>query len=84
MNIENIKSQVKAAIEGDTTLQRQVEAGVEKHRVNFREYIQLNPKSNFEEWKTKIEASVNKSAQEELMAIGLFLLALDEFNHENL
>lgn len=84
MNIENVKAQVKEAVKGDPFFQKQIEAGMEKHRVIFREYIELHPKSNFEEWKAKIEGTVNRHASQEIMAIGIFLLALDEFNHENL
>lgn len=84
MSIQNIKQKVKEGFESVDSkefLEKQIENGVEKHRRNFREYITVNPESNFDEWKGKIEASVNVNTtkNDEIVVIGLFLLALDEF-----
>jgi len=84
MELEKFKSQLKEKILTDFpggTLEKEITKGVDRHKLNFREYISLNPKSNFEEWKSKLESSVNIETVNpgELLMIGLFLLALDEF-----
>ncbi|MBG0514564.1 hypothetical protein [Elizabethkingia meningoseptica] len=85
MDLEQFKSVLKIQIKNEYPngfLQERITMGIEKHRKNFREYISLNPKSNLQEWKEKIERSVNTETTNpnELLVIGIFLLALDEFN----
>ncbi len=87
MNIQLLKDQVRAAfadVDSSEFLQLQIEKGAEKHRRNFREFHAMHPECTFEEWRQKLEASVDMHNTEDRMAIGVFLLALDEFNHENL
>ncbi|MFL9835017.1 hypothetical protein [Chryseobacterium terrae] len=84
MSIQSIKQKVKEGFEtvdSKEFMENQINLGVEKHRRNFREYITINPESNFDEWKLKLEASVNSNttSNQEIVVIGLFLLALDEF-----
>lgn len=85
MELEKFKSQLNETIASEFPggfMEEQITKGVDKHRLNFEEYISLNPWSNFEEWKSKIENSVNLETTNpgQLLSIGLFLLALDEFN----
>lgn len=88
MNIQQLKTDVKEAfanVDSAEFLRVQIEKGVEKHRRNFLDYIALHPKSTFMEWKQKNEEiNVNTTDNNDIMAQGIFLLALDEFNHENL
>jgi len=84
MDLEQFKSALKTQIKTEYPngfLQDKITKGIEKHRNNFREYMALNPNSNFTEWKEKLENSVNiqTTSPNELLSIGLFLLALDEF-----
>lgn len=84
MDIENFKSQIRETIAKDFPggfMEFHITNGVEKHRTNYREYISLNPWSSFEEWKSKLEKSVNTETINagDLLSIGLFLLSLDEF-----
>ena len=84
MELEKFKSQLRETIATDFpggTIQKEIENGVEKHERNYREYISLNPWSNVAEWKSKLEESVNIDTVNpgELLSIGLFLLALDDF-----
>lgn len=84
MELEKFKSQLRETIEKDFPegfMAESIEKGVKKHKRNYEEYISLNPWSNFEEWKEKIESSVNLQTLNpgELLSIGLFLLALDQF-----
>lgn len=87
MNIQQLKTHVKEAfanVDSAEYLQLQIEKGIEKHRREFRQQQMQNPGITFEEWKAEIESSVNPNAQQDHMAIGIYLLALDECNHENI
>ena len=87
MNIQLLKDQVRAAfadVESSEFLQMQIEKEAKKHRRNFSEFHAKNPGITFEEWRQKLEASVDMHNTKDRMAIGVFLLALDELNHENL
>lgn len=83
MEVETFKNQLKETIKKEFpggVLEQKIAEGVQKHSLNFREYISLNPLSNFAEWKFKVENSVNIETLNpgELLSIGIFLLALDE------
>lgn len=89
MNTQKLREQVRAAfndVESAEFLDLQIEKGIDKHRRNFLEYIAKYPDSNFEVWRKQTEQNVNTNIcnSEEAMAIGIFLLSLDEMNHENL
>lgn len=84
MELEKFKSQLKETIATDFPggiIEKEIAKGVDKHRVNYKEYITLNPWSNIGEWKQKLENSVNIETINpgELLSIGIFLLALDDF-----
>lgn len=84
MELEKFKSQLKETITTEFPggfLEEQILKGIDKHRINYNEYISLNPWSNFQEWKEKIESSVNLQTTNpgQLLIIGIFLLALDDF-----
>ena len=84
MKLEKFKSQLRETITTDFpggTIEKEIAKGVDRHKLNYREYIFLNPLSNFAEWKSKLENSVNIDTVNpgELLSIGLFLLALDDF-----
>lgn len=84
MKLETFKSKLRKTIKTDFpggVLENQIALGVEKHSKNYKEYITLNPHSNLEEWKQKIEETVNTETLNpgELLSIGIFLLALDDF-----
>lgn len=85
--IEQIKEKVRAAfedVESKEFLDITVRSGVAKHRRNYEEFKTKYPHETFEFWKTSILLSVNlnSTSKEEIMSIGIFLLALDEFNPE--
>ena len=85
MNIQNLKNDVRAAFEGVESkdfLQSRIEFCLESQRRDFQDYMKENPGSNFGEWKERVEKSVNQHAKESFMEIGVFLLALDEFNED--
>ncbi len=86
MNIQDIKTKVKEAfsdVESEEFLQEQIKRGVEKHRRNWREFSNLHPCKDFAFWKKKNEEiNINSTNNEEIMGIGIFLLALDEFEKE--
>ncbi len=86
MTPEQIKIKVKNAfsnVESEEFLQEQIKKGVEKHRRNYREFKALNPDKDFEFWKkSNEEINVNTTNNNEIMAMGFFLLALEEFNPE--
>lgn len=83
---EALKAQVKEAfadVESEAFLQEQIKKGIEKHRLNWREFKTLNPNKDFDFWKKKNEEiNFNTTSTGEMMAMGIFLLALDEFEKE--
>lgn len=86
--IEKIKEKVQAAfddVESKEFLEKTVKNSVEKHRRNFAEFKAQKPNESFEFWKTNILLSVNLNStnKDEIMSIGIFLLALDEFAKEH-
>ncbi len=87
MTPEQIKIKVKEAYENVDSgefLQIQIRKGVEKHRQNFREFKALNPEKDFFYWKKRNEEiNINSTSNKEIMAMGIFLLALDEFKPDD-
>ena len=85
--IEKIKEKVQAAfedVESKEFLEKTVKNGVEKHRLNYQAFTKNNPNRSFEFWKIEVLFSVNlkTTSKDEIMSIGIFLLALDEFEKE--
>ncbi|MGC5744408.1 hypothetical protein [Chryseobacterium sp. NFX27] len=83
MNIEQIKEKVKLAytdVDSIEFLETQIQKGVEKHRRNYREFKALNPDKDFAYWKKRNEEiNLNTTNNSEVIAMGIFLLALDKF-----
>lgn len=86
MSLQDIKTRVKEAftgVESEGFLQEQINKGIEKHRLNYREFKAINPEKDFTSWKIKNEEiNINSNDNSEIMAMGIFLLALDEFEKE--
>lgn len=87
MTPEQIKIKVKESfenVESKEFLEKQIKRGVEKHRLNYREFKTLNPDKDFNYWKMRNEQiNVNSTNNAEIMAMGIFLLALDEFKPDD-
>lgn len=87
MTPEQLKQKVKEAfsgVESEEFLQLKISECLAGHRTAFRRYIEKYPESSFEEWKNEaVEACGNyQNNNNEILAIGIFLLALDEFEKE--
>ena len=83
MTPEQIKTKVKEAFSGvdsEEFLQKQIKIGIQKHRKNYEIFKENNPEKDFNFWKRKNEEiNINTTNNQEIMAMGIFLLALDEF-----
>ena len=83
MTPEQIKTKVKEAFSGvdsEDFLQEQIKIGIQKHRKNYEIFKENNPEKDLIFWKTKNEEiNINTTNNQEIMAMGIFLLALDEF-----
>ncbi|WP_313373794.1 hypothetical protein [Chishuiella sp.] len=64
-------------------LEEKIKEGVKRHEEYFSVWKNNYPSGTLQEWKSLNEASVNINTTDnsEILAIGIFLLALDEFNH---
>ncbi len=85
MTTEQIKTRVRDSFEDVDSkdfLQLKIKEGVERHEKHFSIWKNINPNGTLQEWKSLNEASVNLKSTDnsEIMAIGIFLLAMDEFN----
>ncbi|MET3035847.1 hypothetical protein ABXT08_07090 [Chryseobacterium sp. NRRL B-14859] len=80
---DQIKEKVKEAYsdpESKFFLDKQIEKEVERHRRNYREFKALNPDKDFTCWKKmNEEININTTNNSEVIAMGIFLLALDKF-----
>ncbi|ANF51727.1 hypothetical protein A0O34_14980 [Chryseobacterium glaciei] len=87
MTAEQIKIKVKEAYEnvdsGDF-LQLKIKQQVELHRINFKRFKEVYPDKDFEYWKYYNEAmNINSTNNQEIMAMGIYFLALDEFKPDD-
>lgn len=86
MTPEQIKQKVKQAftnVNSAEFLQEQIRKGVNQHRMNFREFKAVNPDKSFKTWKERNEKiEIDHSDDQTVMARGIFLLSLDEFEKE--
>ena len=87
MDTEKIKQKVKEAfseVDSEAFLQIKIKEGIKKHQQNFTEFKTLHPDQSFAHWKQRNidNVNLNSTNNTEIMAIGIFLLALDEFNPE--
>lgn len=85
MTIKQIKTHVKQSfidVDSEDFLKLQIKDGVRRHKEHFAVWQVNNPHGTCQLWKNINEKAVNLNAinKEEIMAIGIFLLALDEFN----
>ena len=84
MNKDKLKEDVRngfISVDSKEFFEKKVKEGIEQHKMNFREFKLLNPDKDFNAWKNENVARINENAstKEELMAIGIFLIALDQF-----
>ena len=82
-----IKTKVKEAyenVESGDFLQMKVMEAVEQHRQNYRRHKAAHPDQTFDSWKKQNEnVNINSTNNQEIMAMGIFLLALDEFKPDD-
>lgn len=87
MIADQIKEKVKAAYsdpESKIFLEEQISKGVDKHRRNYLEFKALNPDKDFAYWKKQNEEiNINTTNNSEVIAMGIFLLALDMFHPDD-
>lgn len=87
MTPKQIKIKVKEAyenVESGEFLQMKVKEAVEQHRQNYRKYKEIHPDVTFDSWKKQNEnININSTNNQEIMAMGIFLLALDEFKPDD-
>lgn len=87
MTPEQIKIKVKEAYENVDSgeyLQIQIQKVVDQHRQNYKKYKALNPDKDFDSWKEQNEViNINSTNNQEIIAIGIFFLALDEFKPDD-
>lgn len=86
MTIEQIKTRVRDSFEDVDSkefLEEKIKEGVKRHEEHFSVWKNNHSSGTHQEWKSLNEASVNLNTTDnsEILAIGIFLLALDEFNH---
>ena len=85
MTTEQIKTRVRDSFEDVDSkefLQLKIKEGVKRHEEQFSVWKNNHPSGTLQEWKSLNEASINLNStnNSEILAIGIFLLALDEFN----
>ena len=85
MTTEQIKTRVRDSFEDVDSkefLQLKIKEGVKRHEEHFSVWKNNHPSGTLQEWKSLNEASINLNStnNSEILAIGIFLLALDEFN----
>lgn len=87
MTPEQIKIKVKEAyenVESGEFLQMKVKEAVEQHRQNYRKHKANHQDETFDSWKKQNEnININSTNNQEIMAMGIFLLALDEFKPDD-
>ncbi|MCW2463383.1 hypothetical protein [Elizabethkingia anophelis] len=89
MNYDEIKHQVREnfkSVDSEEFLQIQINKGRERHISDCRIYLNDHPDETFDDWKAKVMGGINQNAttNTEIMAIGLWLLALDTINPEDI
>jgi|GEM_PF-1211803 len=89
MNLQtkNLKEQVKKAfigVESEEYLNNRITKVKCRLSESFCEYMKKHPVSNFREWSEKFikELNYNSTVSDEIMAIGISLLALDQLEHD--
>ncbi len=87
MTPSQIKTKVKEAyenVESGEFLQMKIKEAVEQHRQNYKKYKAIYPDETFDSWKKQNEnININSTNNQEIMAMGIFLLALDEFKPDD-
>ena len=82
MHYEIIKTQVKEAfvgVDSEAFLQLKIKEAAEMHAKYFQKYLKEKRNGTLEHWKEITQKSINVFAQNEIMPIGIFLLALDHY-----
>ena len=85
MTTAQIKSRVRESFEevdSKDFLEMKIKEQVKIHQRNFQKWKLNCPEGDIETWKVFNSESVNLNTNDnnEVLAIGIFLLALDEFN----
>lgn len=87
MTPAQIKIKVKEAyenVESGEFLQMKIKEAVEQHRQNYRKFKAIHPDKTFDSWKAQNEdININSTNNQEIMAMGIFFLALDEFKPDD-
>lgn len=87
MTPEQIKNKVKEAYENVDSgefLQLKIKEQVETHRINFKRFKVLYPDKDFAFWKKYNEdININSTSNQEIRAMGIYFLALDEFKPDD-
>lgn len=81
MHYETIKTQVKEAfvgVDSEAFLQLKIKEAAELHAKDFQKYLKENRNGTLEHWKEITLKSINVFSNE-IMPIGIFLLALDQY-----
>lgn len=82
MNLEHIKTTVRNAfadVESEEFLQQKLNNQVEGHKKSYETFKKKNPDKSFLEWKKQMEdINISTNNNSEILAIGIYLLALDE------
>lgn len=86
MTPDQIKQKVKEGyvdLDSLEFLNLQIAKGVDRHRDNYQVFKSNNPTKDFAFWKKKNEEiNAGTTNTNEIIAIGVFLLALDELEKE--
>ncbi|WP_418124289.1 hypothetical protein ACNFU2_06595 [Chryseobacterium sp. PTM-20240506] len=82
MDIEHIKKTVQNAfsdVDSVEFLQVKLSNQVEAHKITYEKFKKKNPDIDFTEWKNQMEdINTKTNNNSEILAIGIYLLALDE------
>jgi len=87
MDIEIIKKTVQNAfsdVDSEEFLQVKLKNQVEAHKIAFEKFKKKNPDKDFTEWKKQmIDINTKTNNNSEILAIGIYLLALDELKPDD-
>lgn len=88
MDLEQIKKTVQNAfsdVDSEEFLQIKLKNQVDAHKLNYEKYRKRNPDKDFFSWRKQAEEEINTKTNNnsEILAIGIYLLALDELKPDD-
>lgn len=87
MDIEHIKKTVQNAfsdVDSEEFLQVKLTNQIEAHKMAYAKFKKKNPEKDLTEWKNQMEdINTKTNNNSEILAIGIYLLALDEFKPDD-